>query len=1023
MKVSIKEDHPNTVEWVAVSGSPSEVAELLSQGREVGPLRIRVGRSDRFLSADWLFVSLKRTPAVVAGLIGHPFTERHAGLIWVSDGGPRSASEVDCLIGFPMTAEITVAADYEAATSGLMAIYGEATTVEPLRGWSVGSDGLVKELAGSFDAVAVDRLLVIGRESRSHAGKGTKGFYRSALRLDLMQPVGFRDGKRSLIASLDAGTRVECPVHLDLDGVAEVIGSGDAKGVQCAVCGRNFWVTPPKRSVDFDHFRRVFGEFHAHENLGDVTDGRQQFRLLRERFLPPLDLADGITFIRSPMGSGKTQSAVPLVDECRARGLSVLVIGHRRGLLRALAQRLGLDLYFETLGGDGDSAEYRAVAVSDGYAICLDSMPTRLQPAVHKFDVVIIDEAEQAVRHLAGGTLKAKRRLAYVTFGHYIAAARSVYLLDAHLGELARTFVFQFADPGASVRFLVNEPPVEHRQYELVTTREGVLAKLGEAVAAGKKCYLATNSKNRAIATELWIRQHWPELRVLAVTHENAQLPEVQEVLCNLADEFEHGGGNGLPLDVLIGSPAIGTGIDITFKDGAAVVDHVFGIFEAGITTHFDVDQQLARVRNPGCVSVWICPEILSFETDPSAVRRELANTVARTDTLVGFERNGLPIFSDHDQPLVELWAQITATERASKNSLFENWTALRERDGWTGVVVNTTDPDKNRGKAAMAEGKRLREAERVGRIAGAAEVDDMEGARLDDLDKKGGLLTSDERAQLERWHLREFYVYDVDEALVAFDDGGRTRRMVEVLEVLVGEPVTNRAIDRHENSRNADEPVIAFDRQFRSARAEILDRLLVAAGLVDPRSGAFNVGFEVDTEGLGAFVLACREDKRRIQSELGLDIRGDIDQKPVQQLGRVLGLFGVDLVLASTTKANGKKRRIYRINSDRLAAIMDVVARRADRQRERWEAKSQSRGDNGPPDDLKELQTELSPDGEGDEGLGGNTEPSQTRPPEGGGLASAVSALKAKRATEKQTTAGALAQLQRSIGRFSLNI
>jgi hypothetical protein len=1019
MKVSIKENHPNTVEWVAAFGSPTEVVELLSKGREVGPLRIRVGRSDRFLSANWLFVRLKRSPSAVAGLIGHSFTERHAGLIWVGDDGGRSTGEVDCLIGFPMASEVTIAAQYAAATSGLAAIYGEATPVDVLRGWSVESGGSGEELTGYLDAEAVDRLATIGRESRSHAGRETKGFYRSAIRLDRMQTVGLGGGRSALLGTLDAGSRVECPVHLDLHGVAEVIGSGESHGVQCAFCRRNFWVKPPTRPIDFGHFRRVFGELHGYENTGGAEDDGRQFRLLRERFLPPLSLTDGITFIRSPMGTGKTQSAVPLVDECRSRGLSVLVIGHRRGLLRALAQRLGLDLYFETLGGDDGSAEYRAVAVSDGFAICLDSMPTRLQPDVHKFDVVIIDEAEQAVRHLAGGTLKAKRRLAYITFGHYIAAARSVYLLDAHLGDLARSFVFQFADPKASVRFLMNEPPVEQRQYELVTTREGVLAKLGEAVAAGKKCYLATNSKNRAIATELWIRQHWPERRVLAVTHENAQLPEVQEVLCNLADEFEHGGGNGLPLDVLIGSPAIGTGIDITFKDGAAVVDHVFGIFEAGITTHFDVDQQLARVRNPGCVSVWICPEILSFETDPSAVRRELANTVARTDTLVGFERNGLPIFSDHDQPLVELWAQITATERASKNALFENWTALREMDGWTGVVVNTTDTDKDRGKAAMAEGKRLREAERAGRIAGAAEIDDMEGSRLDELDKKGGLLTHDERAQLERWHLREFYVHDVDEALVAFDDGGRTRRMVEVLEVLVGDSVANKAIDKHEISRKGDEPVISFDRQFRCAKAEILDRLLVAAGLVDPTCGAFNVDVEVDTEGLGAFVLACRQDKKRIQSELGLDVRRDIDQKPVRQLGRVLGLFGVEVVLASTTKAHGKKRRGYRMNADRLVAMMDVVARRAYRQRERWQAKQQSREDNRPPDDLEELQTDLSPDGGHDEGGDYGAEPLQSRPP----LALAVSERKAKRAVNQQAIASQSARGKRSITDISLNL
>ena len=44
---------------------------------------------------------------------------------------------------------------------------------------------------------------------------------------------------------------------------------------------------------------------------------------------------------------------------------------------------------------------------------------------------------------------------------------------------------------------------------------------------------------------------------------------------------------------MLLGSPSIGTGIDITFPDGECRVDRVFGFFSPFVNTHTDIDQQL----------------------------------------------------------------------------------------------------------------------------------------------------------------------------------------------------------------------------------------------------------------------------------------------------------------------------------------------------------------------------------------------------------------------------------------------
>lgn len=56
----------------------------------------------------------------------------------------------------------------------------------------------------------------------------------------------------------------------------------------------------------------------------------------------------------------------------------------------------------------------------------------------------------------------------------------------------------------------------------------------------------------------------------------------------------------------------------------AQEIDTVFGFFVSRVNTHFDMDQQLARVRHPMALKVWVTPERFHFETDPSSIEAEV---------------------------------------------------------------------------------------------------------------------------------------------------------------------------------------------------------------------------------------------------------------------------------------------------------------------------------------------------------------------------------------------------------------
>ena len=595
------------------------------------------------------------------------------------------------------------------------------------------------------------------------------------------------------------------------------------------------------------------------------------------------------------------------------------------------------------------------------YAICFDSVPQRLDPQIHKFDVLIVDECEQVIRHLVSATLRRSRRIAYLKFKHYAHAAKSVYLLDADLDMHTLTFVLDAADANAEVRFIVNEPQLPERTYEVVPTKELLVAAILEAVTAGGKTYIACNSAKKATEIALMLRKRHPEKRIELVTAENSQQARVQRLLRDISTAFE------TDLDVLVASPSVGTGIDISF-DGRCVVQNVFGLFLGNIVTHFDIDQQLARVRVPGVLKVWIDQQILRYETLPDVIERELRKTILRTDELTGFDREGRPVFDERDKTLVSLWGQIVGAHRASVNNLHSMFLGLRAENAWNPIVISGTEDQSERGKAAMTLGKELRQDERAKRILEAPDIDEEEAERLKELKRAGAPMTDSESYKLIRYSMREFYVCDVDSDLIAFDREGRTQDEIRLLELIFEDIAYLEARDISEAMYvDGNSAQVPFDRQFRNAKVGILVKLLSAAGVFDSKSNDFLLGAEVKASGLQVFIDAFRSDRRRIESELAVVMRKDIVRKPTQQLGDLLDKIGIQLKETSVKKIAGKKIRSYGINGEVLFNLKKVVDRRRDKRKTDAAEYAKRRaldqqGDNDTDLDITTSQSSLSP-------------------------------------------------------------
>ena len=526
------------------------------------------------------------------------------------------------------------------------------------------------------------------------------------------------DGQKRQIRDIRKGLSIHCPFHEDdrPSAFISISGKGD-KGVRCSACVRTFWEAPPKLFYDFYKFEKFTrslvtevatrGEFYwgfINTPFGRIpAPQRTRPRILDTRFLPGIEIPMGICLVRSPKGSGKTEQIGLIVGNARQNKKSVLMIGHRRTLLRALSKRVGLKCYLD----DEDKGHFRRINTSrqsklklsarpDYYAVSVDSLFLRL-PKPRPYDIVIIDESEQVLSHICADTIENPAPILKI-LAHYVTNASTIYMLDADLNQVTLGFVSRCrakrpsdADDGdpSYLQLVVNDYKDTGRICQVFESEFNLQEDLLKSAQQGHKIFVACNSKRRAEMLQKWLWRHVPDLRSLLVTAEDKDTEEVQRFLRNITTEI-------LKYDVVLASPAIGTGIDITFEDGAQKIDVVYGFFNTRINTHYDFDQQLGRVRNPGAVKVWIDDEEDYFETETAVIRRDLVETGKSHVAIKQYEADGTPIFDKRD-PLLCLEVDAYTVRRASLNRLKHYFIEHKRHNGWQIEFVEKDE--QNEGK------------------------------------------------------------------------------------------------------------------------------------------------------------------------------------------------------------------------------------------------------------------------------------------------------------------------------------
>ncbi|HEY9699685.1 MAG TPA: plasmid replication protein, CyRepA1 family [Trichocoleus sp.] len=389
---------------------------------------------------------------------------------------------------------------------------------------------------------------------------------------------------------------------------------------------------------------------------------------VNQRYLEKLELPDSAKFvcIKSPKGSGKTESFVDIVSEAVQTGQRVLLLTHRVQLGQAICDRVGLPFVNEIRSSDtGDLL---------GYGLCVDSLHANSQA---RFDadfwhnaIVIIDECEQVIWHLLSAETKVTkhriailRQLRQLLINTLTSDSGKVILSDADLSDLSIEFVQKLSEVYVDPYLVVNHwKPVDQAwevyHYSQSTPIEWYNA-LVSAIEEGGHHFICTHSQKaksqwstRTMESHLLLR--FPGKKILRIDSQSIADPTHPAYGCiSHLNQIVQG------YDIVIASPSIETGVSI---DVRGYFSAVWGCFQ-GCAAENTVRQSLARVREPVERHIWIAKhglnKIGNGATSPQSLLSSQKKMVQATLRLVDcdFDLETGEIISHH--AALNIWAQM----------------------------------------------------------------------------------------------------------------------------------------------------------------------------------------------------------------------------------------------------------------------------------------------------------------------------------------------------------------------------
>lgn len=355
-----------------------------------------------------------------------------------------------------------------------------------------------------------------------------------------------------------------------------------------------------------------------------------------QRYFSEFRILSGVRLyaIKGEKGTGKTYQLERFAKAAIAEGRTVIVCVHRISLGRDLARRLGIP-YIE-------DADYKGVG---SVALCVNSIEKVLLNESLAGATLIIDESDQVLNDLFESDTMRKNRTKIVAhvqaLGMTIANnfGGSVVISSADISDQHIADIQEFFSINAGVTYKIWNQFVPEKgdcflsfgvgltpDSKKFKPYDGVLF-LRDLAKAGKRvlCHLSAQdaaSKFSSQVLEEFLKIANPDAKILRIDSETNKDPN--HPAFNAARNIK---ALCQAYDVILATPTIGTGVDISFKDEDPcnpTFDAVV-VFANGVTNDSDAARQAAgRYRNFKCPRyIFAVP---TFQIAPGSLAEKMLN-------------------------------------------------------------------------------------------------------------------------------------------------------------------------------------------------------------------------------------------------------------------------------------------------------------------------------------------------------------------------------------------------------------
>jgi len=462
------------------------------------------------------------------------------------------------------------------------------------------------------------------------------------------------------------------------------------------------------------------------------------------------------------------------------------------------------------------------------------------------------------------------------------------------------------------------------RQLDLYESRNHLVDDLLKNIQTGKRCYVTSNNRKFIQGLYEAFRLAFKKLNFKLVISGVGDDVEKRAFLKNVTTEI-------LKYDAVFSSPTMGTGIDITFPNQETKIDCVYGFFFSKINTHFDIDQQLGRVRQPGSVKVWVCPARTKFPTDRHTILQELLHGKKQIKGLTYFlDRDGAHAAAG-DHPFCDLLTEVWMVKRNSMNDFRRNFIRHKNNNGWNVVEIATLGTSKKDGASIAKAGRFLRKKIMIARILNARDISSDEANLI--IGKKGQPKprTDIENACLERFFLKKFYNQEITEDLIEFDEEGKMREKIRRLALLT-DPTFE--LQKYEDIPHDLRLMKSSKGKFASIKsineAVFLREAFGLIGNYDSVRSCLNSDVTYGSANLGPFIAFMDNNRERFAQVFNKEVNRRLFDRPTSQIRSLLKLVALYQEQVKFNKGGNRGGATFRIESGRLKEIMEIVAMRA---------------------------------------------------------------------------------------------